>query len=150
MSNSQSFVITDSSLCPCLGQTLDKLIQPAILTVLAKQAAHGYKLVKQIADMPILRGRKPDPTGIYRFLKTMEDRGLVNSTWNVSESGPAKRLYKLTPAGKECLYRWIETLEDYQQSIGKLLVTARKVSSPKKVGNMAPIKKRKAAKIKKG
>ena len=149
MSNRTTFSVIDFGECPCLGQTLDKFIQPAILTILAKQASHGYKLVQHIANMPILKGRKPDPTGVYRVLKTMENRRLVVSAWNASESGPAKRLYKLTPTGKECLYRWIETLEDYQESIGKFLATARRSSYKKMVRNSALTKKRKSAGTKK-
>jgi DNA-binding PadR family transcriptional regulator len=63
--------------CPCTGCNLDKFIQPAVLAVLAEGATHGYHVVQRLSEMPMFRGQVPDITGVYRFLKAMEDRGLV-------------------------------------------------------------------------
>ena len=115
----------DLSTCPCGGGTLDKLIQPAILAVLAKGPLHGYKLAERIGGMPLFRGRKPDVSGVYRALKTMEGKELVVASWDLSDSGPARKSYGLTEAGERCLFCWIETLERYRQGISVLLKTAR-------------------------
>jgi PadR family transcriptional regulator, regulatory protein PadR len=112
--------------CPCSGATLDKLLQPAILTALAQGDLHGYRIVRQVASLPIFKGRPPDVSGVYRSLRLMESRKLVVASWNVSERGPAKRLYALTPAGRECLVLWRETLIVYREAIGDLLVAAKK------------------------
>ncbi len=121
---------TDLSLnlddCPCAGGTLDKLIQPAILSVLAEGPLHGYALAERLGQMPLLGGHKPDGSGVYRFLKTMESKGLVTSSWDTSQSGPAKRAYQITPAGERCLRTWIKTLEDYRDGVNDLLRAARK------------------------
>jgi len=114
-----------SATCPCTGGTLDKLIQPAILAVLAKGPLHGYMLAERIGGMPLFRGRKPDVSGVYRALKAMEGKDLVVASWDLSDSGPAKKSYKLTEDGGQCLFRWIETLEQYRQGITVLLKTAR-------------------------
>jgi len=111
--------------CPCTGGTLDKLIQPAILAVLAKGPLHGYKLAERIGRMPLFRGQKPDLSGVYRALKAMESQDFVVSSWDLSENGPAKKSYRLTEAGEHCLFRWIETLEQYRRGITGLLKTAR-------------------------
>ena len=89
--------------CPCQGGTLDRLIQPAILVVLAGGPLHGYRLVERIGALPGFAGQKPDASGVYRFLKAMEGRELVASAWDVSASGPAKKSYQITPAGQQCL-----------------------------------------------
>ena len=123
--------IPDLSTCPCGGSTLEKLIQPAILAILAEGPLHGYKIAGRIGGMPLLGGRKPDMSGVYRFLKGMEGRGLVVSSWDLSDSGPAKKSYRLTGAGQECLCHWIETLEEYRQGITVLLKTARKAVARK-------------------
>ena len=114
-----------SALCPCAGNTLDKLVQPAILAALAREDAHGYILVQRLAAMPLFHGEKPDATGVYRFLRLLESRALVTSSWDTSETGPAKRLYHLTDAGRACLARWVDTLAAYRDAIGNLLDTAR-------------------------
>lgn len=38
--------------CPCKGGTLDRLIQPAILAVLAEGPLHGYRLAARISEIP--------------------------------------------------------------------------------------------------
>ncbi len=51
--------------CPCEGSTLDKLVQPAILTILSDGPLHGYGLAERLSQMPMFRGQKPDGAGIY-------------------------------------------------------------------------------------
>jgi len=124
--------------CPCSGGTLDKLLQPAILTALAQDDLHGYRIVRQVASLPIFKGRPPDVSGVYRSLRLMEARKLVAASWNVSDRGPAKRLYALTPAGRQCLLRWLDTLSVYREAIGELLIAAKKASAiafPRPKGN---------------
>ena len=129
MSPTSNSPVADIDNCPCTGATLEKLIQPAILTVLAQEALHGYRIAERIGEMPMFRGQKPDGSGVYRFLKGMEAKGFVVSTWDTSDSGPAKKLYELTAAGEECLSRWVETLDEYRRRIGGLLTMARKASA---------------------
>lgn len=112
--------------CPCLGDTLGRLVHPMILTILAREELHGYKIVERMADMPPATGRRPDATGVYRFLRAMEGGGLVVSAWSVSKTGPAKRLYRLTKAGRACLRSWIKTLETYRSELGEFLTYARR------------------------
>jgi DNA-binding PadR family transcriptional regulator len=128
MSASHRGKAIDLGMCPCAGATLGRLIQPAIMTILAGGAVHGYRIVQRLARTPMLGGGSPDPTGVYRMLRSMEKRGLVVSSWGLSDSGPAKRLYRLTPAGHRCLGRWVETLTSYRQAIGRLLSAARKAA----------------------
>jgi len=116
--------------CPCSGTTLSKLIQPAILTVLAEDALHGYRIVERIAEMPLLSGSRPDSTGVYRVLRSMENRGLVIASWDVSAKGPAKRCYRLTSDGRKCLARWIKTLTQHSQAIDGLLKMAKRALLP--------------------
>jgi len=120
--------MADLVMCPCEGQTLDRLIQPAILVVLAGGPLHGYRLVERIGKMPGFSGHKPDASGVYRFLKTMERKELVCASWSISENGPAKKSYQITPAGRQCLQRWIRTLDNYRRGITGLLGAARKVA----------------------
>lgn len=129
MSADQSELPFISGDCPCAGGTLDKLIQPAILIVLAEGPLHGYGLAERLSQMPMLGGQKPDGSGIYRFLKTMESKGMVVSSWDTSQSGPARRAYAITPAGESCLRTWIGTLETYRDGINFLLRAARKATA---------------------
>lgn len=113
--------------CACTGKNLVKLVRPAILTVLADANLHGYRILERLAGMPIFHGQPPDPAGIYRVLKSMEQEGLVHCAWDLQGSGPARRQYALAARGRSCLEQWLGTLEDYLASVGELVGDIRRV-----------------------
>jgi DNA-binding PadR family transcriptional regulator len=112
--------------CPCLGRNLDKLVQPAILALLAEEPLHGYALAERIGSMPVCRGEVPNPTGIYRFLTSMERRGLVSSEWDSAERGPNRKVYQITVDGRACLEHWIDALEQYRRGMDALIRLAKR------------------------
>ena len=115
--------------CPCSGGTLDKLIQPAILAVLADGPLHGYVLAERLGALPAFAGQQPDVSGVYRTLKAMLRKKLVSASWSLAPSGPAKKNYQITAAGRQCLKCWVRTLQQYRQSITALLHTARRAAA---------------------
>jgi PadR family transcriptional regulator, regulatory protein PadR len=115
-----------SEVCPCYGGNLARLVHPVVMMILTKGPLHGYRIVQEAARTPVLAGERPDRTGVYRVLRSLEEGGYVVSSWDLSKSGPARKSYRLTPEGRECLAHWIETLEDYHRAIRKLLSDARK------------------------
>lgn len=116
----------DLDRCPCTGATLNKLVQPALLATLAMEPLHGYRIAEELGRLPIVKGDKPDTTGLYRTLKSMERRGLVRSGRVHSDVGPDRRLYELTADGRDCLGRWTEALAEYQEAVGDLLRRTRR------------------------
>jgi len=48
-----------------------------------------------------------DLSQIYRTLARLEEEGLVTSRLETSPRGPARRVYRRTPAGKEALLAWL-------------------------------------------
>ena len=113
--------------CPCEGKTLEKFIRPAILIVLAENDASGYSIVSRLSEMPVQDGKKPNAAGVYRALNSMEEEGVVSSNWEISTSGPAKKVYQLTEHGKDCLCKWMMTLTAYKQAIDDLLVIGNNI-----------------------
>jgi DNA-binding PadR family transcriptional regulator len=113
--------------CACTGKNLVRLVRPAILTVLAEENLHGYRILERLAGMAMFRGQPPDPAGIYRVLKSMEQEGLVHCAWDLQGSGPARRQYALATRGRSCLEQWLGTLEDYFASVGGLVDDIRRV-----------------------
>ncbi|MGA2497367.1 MAG: helix-turn-helix transcriptional regulator [Tepidisphaeraceae bacterium] len=102
------------------------------MAILAEQPRHGYDIVQQLTGLTMFRGHAPDATGVYRLLKAMQRDELVASSWETADGGPAKRRYTLTPQGKDCLARWIRTLEQYQDSISDLLARLKAASGRKR------------------
>jgi len=107
--------------CPCVGATLDKLVQPAVLAILAEGIEHGYAIVRKLGLLRLSACGKPDAAGVYKALKAMQGRGLVASAWDAPEAGPARRRFRLTATGRQCLARWQATLEGYRGGIDELL-----------------------------
>jgi len=126
MSSTRSTRLPAFGKCPCSGSTLAKLVHPAVLTILSGGPLHGYRIVEHMASMPVTGGNRPDPTGVYRVLQALEKEGYVTSTWDLSDRGPARKSYRLTSTGRQCLSQWVETLDDYRRAIGKLLSEARR------------------------
>ncbi|MFH1924542.1 MAG: helix-turn-helix transcriptional regulator [Planctomycetota bacterium] len=116
----------NSQTCPCDGNTLDRHVQPSILIALAKGPLHGYRLSEQLAEMPLGGGRGPDMAGIYRTLQRMERQGFVTATWDTETHGPAKKTYQITEAGRQCLSRWVKSLDHYRRGLGRLLREAQR------------------------
>jgi len=78
-------------------------VRPCLLLLLARGPAHGYELTEAIARCG-LNDAPPDSGGVYRTLRQMERDGLVQSHWQPTESGPARRVYALTEAGEAALH----------------------------------------------
>jgi poly-beta-hydroxybutyrate-responsive repressor len=112
--------------CPCTGKNLARLLHPAILAVLAQESLHGYRILERLADESMFHDQPPDPAGVYRILKSMEQEGLVTCSWDLQSSGPARRQYTITDRGTACLTKWLETITTYQNSITTLLTTINK------------------------
>ena len=60
---------------------------------------------------------------IYRMLRDMEERGLVNSRWDTSNAGPARRMYRLTEEGDRYLAWWVEDLRETDRVLHHFLET---------------------------
>ncbi|MBN2137385.1 MAG: helix-turn-helix transcriptional regulator [Sedimentisphaerales bacterium] len=113
--------------CICSGKSLDRMLRPAVLTVLeaSDEGLHGYAIDRELCSFSFFKQRGPDYTGLYRLLKRMEKEGLLCSTESDSHSGPAKRIYKLTPRGRTCLSRWLDSLQEYREMLDDLLSHAQ-------------------------
>jgi DNA-binding PadR family transcriptional regulator len=111
----------DLDQCACSGRTLDRLLRPTVLALLAREKNHGYNVVHQLRELEMFTEVPPDTSGVYRALKSMEEEGLISSSWEFGDTGPAKKQYALTKDGKVCLKRWSETLQIYRTQIDGVL-----------------------------
>jgi PadR family transcriptional regulator, regulatory protein PadR len=103
--------------CCCRG--LKSFIQPRILLRIAQKPMYGYELLESMEKTP--HPGAPDTGGLYRLLRSMEDEGLLKSSWDTSESGPARRIYSITPMGENNLKQWIQSLRDTKSWLDNFL-----------------------------
>lgn len=88
----------------------ERYIQPSLLMALLDGASYGYELLQRLPEFGFLR-EDASPGMIYRHLRQMEEEELLVSRWEAEGAGPAKRVYELTPAGREVLEAWIGHME---------------------------------------
>lgn len=105
--------------CSCTGNSLDRFVRPCVMAVLAghRGGLHGYVVAQHLQDVALFGDSPPDMTGLYRVLKSMEAEGYLESTWDVEGRGPARHVYALTNAGRDCLCQWAETLKVYIKNL---------------------------------
>ena len=105
--------------CRCRGGLLRGFVQPRLLLELARQPAHGYELLENLdKDDKMVAA---DSGNVYRMLRSLEDEGLVRSSWDTSGSGPARRVYELTEEGHASLDAWADNLKQARQRIDHFL-----------------------------
>jgi len=104
--------------CHCKVERVPNFTLPRLLLELAKKASHGYELIERLGQEG---SATPDPGNFYRMLRSLEEDGLVCSTWDTKNSGPARRVYELTDQGMEFLHAWAATIHQTHQSLGRFL-----------------------------
>jgi poly-beta-hydroxybutyrate-responsive repressor len=104
--------------CHCKVERVPNFAQPRLLLELAKKASHGYELIERLGQEG---DATPDPGNFYRTLRSLEEDGLVCSTWDTKNSGPARRVYELTDQGMEFLHAWAATIHQTHQSLSRFL-----------------------------
>ena len=84
-------------------------IQFLILRLLYEKPTYGYQLMEALEEKSC--GCHRLETGsIYTLLRRMEHRGLLESEWEHIETGPDRRVYKVTERGKEALKSGLESI----------------------------------------
>ncbi|NJO82590.1 MAG: PadR family transcriptional regulator [Blastochloris sp.] len=79
----------------------------AILGLLTVTPMTGYDLKTQAFDNTIAHFWQADQAQIYRTLATMAESGWVESTLEIQEDRPNRKVYHITEAGREELRRWL-------------------------------------------
>jgi DNA-binding PadR family transcriptional regulator len=83
-----------------------------LLALLAKEPAHGYELKARLEHTFGDAYPSPNIGQIYLTLQRLERGGLVRSQDVVQSDRPNKRVYELTPAGREAVVTWAEEPSD--------------------------------------
>ena len=83
-----------------------------LLALLAKEPAHGYELKLALEQTFGAAYPSPNIGQIYVTLKRLEADGLVRSQDVEQTTRPNKRVYELTPAGRDAVAAWVEEPSD--------------------------------------
>jgi PadR family transcriptional regulator, regulatory protein PadR len=93
-------------------------LELALLAALAGGERHGYALAQRLADQGLgqIRGGV-----LYPVLGKLEAAGSVRAEWLPGEGGPGRKVYAITPAGRERLaaerVRWHEFVDAFDRML---------------------------------
>ncbi len=107
---------------------LYRFVEPVVLHLLqVKGRSCGYNLCSEL-QQHALTDAEIDKAALYRTLRQLEANGKVKSAWEESETGPARRVYKLTKDGERHLEEWTQVLENLSRSMTRFVRETRKSS----------------------
>jgi PadR family transcriptional regulator, regulatory protein PadR len=82
----------------------------------AKSPMYGYQIAKliegQTRDVDIMK-----QGALYPVLRSLEATGLLQSEVEPSVSGPPRRYYKITEAGRHCFLKWVEIWDQTRELV---------------------------------
>ncbi|WP_380159700.1 PadR family transcriptional regulator [Kineococcus sp. R86509] len=87
---------------PWPAQWLRGVLDLAVLAVIAREETYGYRIANDLHDLGL--GTVKGGT-LYPLLARLEETGAVDTTWREGESGPGRKWYAVTAAGRDRLHR---------------------------------------------
>ena len=103
------------------GSLPRSFLRPALHIALLEGPTHGYELLEYVQCYGL---SSVDLAGIYRTLRQMDHDEMVASTWEPSESGPARRVYALTDRGIDAAECYLAAMARTRDLIDRLLKAA--------------------------
>ena len=105
------------------GDLLQGTLDMLVLQTLRLGPAHGYTIARLIeqrseAFLQVEQG------SLYPALNRLEDRGWVDSFWELSENNRRARFYRLTPKGRRQLQQESEQWAQLVRAIGLVMQPA--------------------------
>ena len=100
------------------AQWLRGVLDLCVLALLAEGESYGYELAQALerAGLGSIQGGS-----LYPVLLRLERSSLVSTEWRAGGSGPARKYYLLTPAGREKLARSTDDWSAFADAVGGIL-----------------------------
>ena len=102
------------------GELLKGSTPTLILTILESGPLHGYGIAREIGrrSAELLR---PGEGSLYPALRLLEGDGLIVGSWEIRASGPARKVYALTDAGRAELARRVRSWREFARAMESVL-----------------------------
>ena len=113
---------------PVLKGTLDLLV----LRALNWTPMHGYEITSWL-ERAGNGALEFEDSALYQAVYRLEERGLLEAEWGVTENNRRARYYKITPQGRAYLRTETRNWTQYAETVTSIL-TAGRDGLPKRVG----------------
>ena len=91
-----------------------------VLAMVESEDRYGTEIVRRFGDEP---GLAASEGTIYPLLSRLRRVGWLDSKWAESPSGPPRRYYGLTPAGRAALEHFRAEWVSFRQTVDRLVGT---------------------------
>ncbi len=107
-----------------------RFVEPVVLLMLKKKGgSYGYDLGNALKEHAITDA-EIERAALYRTLRHLEANGNVVSEWDMRNSGPARRVYRLTRKGEKHLREWADVLDHVAKSMTRFVKQANELGGP--------------------
>ncbi|MEU4197631.1 PadR family transcriptional regulator [Kribbella sp. NPDC026611] len=98
-------------------------LEYCVLALLQGEPRYGFELVKALGEVD---GLVTTEGTIYPLLARLRREGLVETTWQESESGPPRRYYTSTADGSRALADFTADWERFRTSVDAILMKGKR------------------------
>jgi len=97
-------------------------LEYCVLALLRDQPRYGFDLVRSLGQAD---GLVTSEGTIYPLLSRLRRSGLVTTAWQESTSGPPRRYYRITPAGKAALGAFRSEWSRFRSAVDRFMEGGR-------------------------
>lgn len=113
---------------------LYRFVEPVLLFLLKKGRSYGYELASELREHAFTDA-EIEVAALYKTLRQLERNECVVSEWVTEGSGPARRVYALTPRGEQHLEEWVAVLGHISKAMARFMRAAQAMPKYAKLGN---------------
>src|SRR4051794_28992733 len=109
---------------PLLKGTLDLLV----LRALAWTPMHGFEIVSWL-EQAAHGSLEIEDSALYQAVYRLEERGMLEAEWGVTENNRRARYYRITPAGRTSLRSETKNWMQYADTVTSILNAPRDLAA---------------------
>ena len=94
------------------------VLEYCVLALLRDEERYGVELVQRLGQVD---GLVTTEGTLYPMLGRLRREGVVETTWQESASGPPRRYYRLTPAGRAVLAEFTADWRRFREAVDGVL-----------------------------
>ncbi len=103
-----------------ISQLRRGVLEFCVLALLRDDERYGFEIVRRLSEAD---GLVTTEGTLYPLLARLRKEGVVETTWRESPSGPPRRYYRLTPAGRSLLNAFAAEWVRFRDSVDRVLET---------------------------
>ena len=96
------------------------IVETIILKLLAERPMYGYEIIRVVLERTGGAFEWKEGT-LYPWLHRLEQDGLIESSWNFSDSGKPRKYYALSKRGEAVCSERIRETRDFCETVTMLL-----------------------------